>query len=345
MQPSVALSGSPAESGLVPISVLAANLQTALTTPRAELPQALQATRCFSSGEERNHFIGLIRTNQFNVARQHHGHGVGFFSMAANARNVNPHQLEIKLIEAWVDDALGCIGVAEAAAARHRYSVVVHVHFKGPRCQHCSLRHCGPCDPKCKFSPGDGDVQHCQLALDLHPLSEFYDACQLPLKPPWEPCNDPAAGGSDQIYSVISGVNVRHMNMNTPARQQRNGEEQPEAHKRQHDKTHWQGGPDEDGPQWDSLDPLANEWHWQLPHERNPATSTYPLLCELLNFCFHSQSAQALRGAQTAEQGAGFVEGWEAVMDNMMSSGATGLEHHHNEQGQGTKRPHSDTTQ
>ena len=133
------------------------------------------------------------------------------------------------------------------------------------------------------------------------------------LLPPWEPCNDHAAGGSDAIYSVISSVNVRHMNLSTDREP---GQEPLEKHKRRHEDTHWQGGPGEDGPQWDSPTPLANEWHWQQPNERNPATSTYPLLCELLNFCLRSPSAQALRGSNAPN---GLVEGWEAVIDQMFS--------------------------
>lgn len=249
--------------------------------------------------------------------------------MAAKAWKTNdcPHQLCVNLLETWVDDAFGCMHEAEAAAARHRYSVEVHVHFEGPRCQHCSCRQCssGCCVPPCKF-----------------PLTQC-KATGAALMPPWEPCNDPAGGGSDQIYSTITSASVRHMNMNT---QKKFGEEPLEKHKNQREKTHWEGGPVEgDGPQWDSPNPLESKWHWQLPHERNPATSTYPLLCELLNFCLRSQSAQALRSGAMPTTSGGFVEGWEAMMDNMVSSGATGLEHHHNVQGQGTERPHSDTAQ
>ena len=285
-----------------PVVKLVANLQAVLTTPRAQLPQTMEATRCFSSGEERNSFLELIRNNAFRVATQHHGHGVGFFSMAAKAWKPNdtPHQLEVVLLETWLDDAFECLYDREGGAAQHRYSVTVHIHFKSPRCQDCSRRQCtSGCDPVCKF-----------------PLTECKATCAAVL-PPWEPCNVLALGGSGQIYIVISSVDMRDKNMDTD---KQFGQEPLEKHKGRRADTHWEGGAEGEGPEWDSADPLESEWQWQLPDERDPAKSKYPLLCELLNFCLRGPEAQALRSSDGANvDHEALVEKWASIIHDMIT--------------------------
>ena len=264
-----------------------------LAAPAVKLPRVLGGTRCFEPGVEREYFMQLVREKQFTVATQHHGHSCGFFSMVKKhwKPNDTPHQLEIQLLETWVLDASGALGGQTANAFRHKYAIVIHVHFKSPRCQQCDQRQCSN-DCKCKFP-----LTHCQLTKEE-------------LMPPWQPCNDHDAGGSDQIYSVITSVNVRHMNLNTD---KNFGDEPLEKHKNQTESTHWQGGQGGWGPQWDDPEPLESEWHWRLPNERNVSTSSYPLLCELLSFCFRAD-AQELVSAQPINL-SDLVDGWEGLIN------------------------------
>jgi len=122
------------------------------------------------------------------------------------------------------------------------------------------------------------------------------------LKPPWEPCTDAALGGQDTIYSMISSVNVRHLKteLNIEDHRRRCKCREPECGpmcvktgKPNYNTTdtHWQDvgvGPDHN-------DPVRCEWRWQDPQERNPVTSTYPLLAVLLGFCMDSPSALKYR--------------------------------------------------
>lgn len=259
----------------------ASDVADALIQPRGD--------RAISAGE-REEFLQQIRDGQWVVARQHHGRGIGYFSMAdtnpkTKRKNDNPHMIEIRLVNAQHFFAANAnVNGSEKLDVKHMLRV--HIHFKGNRCPDCDIRRCSVCIPPCKYP-----MRTCKKTGEE-------------LLQPWVPCRGKQAAAveddnpygllamdvdndQDDVYCTVTSVNV--VGMKTEVR--------AEGHDQD---SRWDG---KYGPVWNSGNLLVSEWKWKEPKQQAPDTSSYPLLCELLNFCLNSPSAMMSRGNDSSSGG------------------------------------------